>query len=234
MHKYSHTIGTYKNNISENERLLSALAGAALLGHGLVGKKNFLETLVGAFFLYRSAAGHCPAYAAIGKTGINFHTKNIAIKTSVTVNKPIAEVYSFWRNLENLPHFMLHLESIQITGEKTSLWKAKVPGGLGTVNWESTIVLDQLNERIGWKSNDDALIENAGTVHFKDGGKFGTEVHAHISYHAPAGKLGEGVGRLLNPVFEAMVREDIKNFKRFIESGEIPTIGGQASGKNKL
>jgi hypothetical protein len=30
-----------------------------------------------------------------------------------------------------------------------------------------------------------------------------------------------------------MVKEDIRNFKRYIETGEIPTIEGQSSGRNK-
>src|SRR5690606_29368582 len=103
---------------------------------------------------------------------------------------------------------------------------------LGTIDWHATIVHDEMNKRIGWRSDEDASVENAGTIHFRDAGKFGTELLAIISYVAPAGKLGEGVGRLLNPAFEGMVREDIKNFKRYIESGEIPTISGQPSGTN--
>jgi len=220
-----------KKNVSKPERILSSLAGGALLANGLIGKKSPLKILAGGFLLYRGLTGNCPAYSAAAKLNIR-HPKNITIKTSLTVNKPIAEVYAFWRNLENLPLFMKHLESVQVTDRITSIWRAKVPGRLGTVEWKSSLFLDQENERIGWRSDEGADIMNSGTVHFKDGGKFGTEIHAIISYHAPAGILGEGIGRLLNPIFEGMVQEDIKNFKRYIETGEIPTIEGQPSGSN--
>lgn len=217
-------------NVSESERMISAVAGAGLLTSALFGKAKPLKMLAGGFLLYRSATGNCPAKTALSNLDISNHSRNITIKTTLTVNKPIEQVYRFWRKLENLPLFMKHLESVTVTGETTSRWKARIPGGLGTIDWDSTIFLDEPNERIGWRSNEGADIENAGTVHFKDGGKFGTEIHAIISYHAPAGIIGEGLGRLLNPVFETMVLEDIRNFKRYIETGEIPTIEGQSSG----
>lgn len=39
-----------------------------------------------------------------------------------------------------------------------------------------------------------------------------------ISYHPPAGELGSGIAKLLNPVFEKIIRQDVMNFKEYIET----------------
>ena len=221
-------------NVGIPERLVSVLAGAYLLYKGITERKgDTVQTLAGSYLLLRGFTGFCAAYRAIGKTELHFRTQNINVKTALTVNRPRDQVYGFWRRLENLPTFMKHLHSVTILDETTSEWKANVPGHLGTIAWKSEIVKDDPGALLSWRSLPHSSIENAGKVTFRDAGKFGTEIHVVISYHAPLGIVGEKTIRLLNPIFEKMVKEDIQNFKRYIETGEIPTIEGQASGRNK-
>ena len=82
--------------------------------------------------------------------------------------------------------------------------------------------------RLAWRSEPGADVDNAGEVVFEDapGGR-GTEVHVHLSYRPPAGAAGKAAARLLNPVFEQMVKEDIRRFKHVLEAGELPTTAGQ-------
>ena len=157
--------------------------------------------------------------------------ENINVKCNFTVNKNRADVYAFWRRLENLPLFMRHITSVEEFDEKTSRWKAAIPGNLGTITWISEIVEDK-DYFIGWRSIEGSDIFNAGKVEFNDAPNGqGTEIQVAVSYKAPGGAFGTQVGKLLNPVFENFVREDIRNFKQFIESGEVPTIDGQPSGR---
>lgn len=216
-------------NVEKSERIASATAGGLLLAIA-TQRGGFLKSLLGGYLLFRGVSGYCPGYEALEDKGVRTKPRNVRIRTSITVNKPRQEVYEFWRKLENLPLFMTHLKSVKVLTEKTSEWKAKVPKGLGSIGWKSEIVEDETNKRIGWKSMPGSSIDNAGNVHFKDAGEFGTEVHAEISYHAPVGKPGEGVAHLLNPLFGEMVKEDVKNFKRYMETGELPTIEGQPKG----
>jgi len=44
---------------------------------------------------------------------------------SVNINKPVDEVYAFWRDFENLPRFMRHLESVTCGGARRSHWVAR-------------------------------------------------------------------------------------------------------------
>ncbi|HVD99213.1 MAG TPA: SRPBCC family protein [Cytophagaceae bacterium] len=208
-------------NVGEAERMISVLSGSVLLFRALTGKRKPLTALAGAYLLFRGASGHCALYNVLEKKGVDLKPHNITIKTSLTVNRPVEEVYAFWRHLENLPLFMSHLKIVEQLNNKVSEWEAKIPGLPGTISWHAEIVYEEENSRIGWRSLPGSDIENAGTVHFRDGGKFGTLVQVAISYKAPAGKLGERIGKLLNPLFEKVIQQDIKNFKQYLETGVL-------------
>lgn len=220
------------SNLGTTERLISAMGGSILLFDALSQReKSISKILAGGYLLFRGASGHCFIYdAGLSDKGKKERGK-IKIDTNLTVNKSQSEVYSFWRELENLPLFMKHLEKVTALDDKTSEWVAKIPGDIGTISWKSEIVDDEKDKKISWKSLPESTIENEGAVHFRDAGKFGTEIHAVIQYRAPMGTAGEGIAKILNPAFEEMVQEDIKNFRRYMETGEVPTTEGQPSGR---
>src|SRR5687768_5132135 len=213
-------------NIGKTERIISGIAGALLMIHGLRSGRKLSEIPLGTFLLFRGATGYCPVRQSVtqalngshlnGSTSTTPQTTNI--DTRVIIDKPKHEVYAFWRKLENLPLFMKHLESVKEQDDKHSTWAAKIPGGFGTLDWESEIVSEEANHHIEWKSLPDSEIKNSGYVEFKDADMGKTEVHAVISYEAPGGVIGEKVGKLLNPIFESLVRSDIRNFKKYLET----------------
>lgn len=221
-----------KRNVGTIERMLSIALGSYLLYSATKGKYKAIKAIGGTALLFRGATANCPTYDLLNISTASSPAP-VDIKSVLTVNKSKDEVYQFWRKLDNLPSFMKHLESVTVIDEKLSEWKARIPGGLGTISWKSEITRDIPGEAIEWKSIENSTIENSGSVTFKDAGKYGTEVRIEILYQAPAGYIGKGIGELLSPLTESMIREDIKNFRRMIETGELPTIEGQTSGKNK-
>ena len=211
-------------NVGQNERIASAAVGAWLVSSGLNGItknpiKALVKTALGGWLLYRGASGHCPVYASMGKTKGVSHTSAINIRTGLIVNKPKDEVYAFWRKLENLPLFMKHLASVTEIDSKHSHWEAVVPGNIGKVKWNAEIVKEEPGYLIGWQSIPNSMVNNAGKVTFHDAlGGEGTELEVVISYHPPAGDLGSGLAKVLTPVFEKMIRQDVMNFKDYIET----------------
>lgn len=210
-----------KKNISEVERFISVLGGAYLLYDSVKNKRGVGGYGAAGFMLYRGLSGYCPATRVVQRVlDKNYtHSSNVNIHTRFIVNRPVEEVYNFWRHLGNLPVFMEHLESVAVLSDTLSEWKAKLPGGLGTVSWQSEIVSEEPYRFIGWQSLPGSRIKNAGKVQFKDAGELGTLVHIVFSYNAPFGQAGEEIAKLLNPVFENIVRKDVMGFKRFMETG---------------
>lgn len=211
-------------NVSQNERMISVGLGAFLLSSGLNNLtshplRGLLRTAVGGYLLYRGASGHCPVYASMGKTKGVSQTPAVNIRTGLIVNKPKDEVYAFWRKLENLPLFMKHLASVTEIDAKHSHWEADIPGGIGKLKWNAEIVKEEEGSLIGWQSIPNSMVNNAGKVTFREAlGGEATELDVVITYHAPAGEIGAGIAKALNPVLEKMVRQDIMNFKDYIET----------------
>ena len=212
-------------NVSKAERILSLLGGAYVL-YDAVGKddKSITEAAMAGYLLFRGATGYCFVYDGMGKTKPDNRSRNVNIQVSQLVDRPREEVYEFWRKFENLPLFMDHLKSVNSLNDHISVWKAELPGGVGKVSWKSEIVKEIPNELIGWQSLPGSEIENAGKVEFVDSPGFGTEVHVVFSYSAPGGIPGEGAARLINPFFEKMVREDVENFRHFMEDWRVPGV----------
>jgi len=145
----------------------------------------------------------------------------VRVRKSISVDRPVEEVYRFWRNVENLPRFMRHLESVQETGERRSHWRAKGPSGT-SVEWDAQLTEDRENERIAWRSLPGADVSNAGIVRFRPapGGR-GTEVHVDLRYDPPAGPLGTAVAKLFGEEPAQQVADDLRRFKQVLETGEV-------------
>ena len=145
----------------------------------------------------------------------------IRTKRSVTVGRPVEEVYAFWRDFSNLPRFMRHLESVTETAGNRSHWVAKAPAGQ-QVEWDAELTEDVPNERISWRSVEGSDVKNAGTVTFRaaPGGR-GTEVRVELEYDPPFGKLGSKVAMLWREEPGQQVQDDLRHFKQVLETGEI-------------
>jgi len=210
-------------NVGNTERAITAIAGSLLLYFTVrKHKKESLLLLGGGYLLYRALSGHCPLYGAIegGRSDVERHARNVNVRASVIVAKPREEVYAFWRQLENLPLFMRHLESVDEIDSTRSAWKMNIPGGLGEMRWEAAIVKEIAGVELSWHSVPGASIENAGKINFSDTPGKGTRIDALISYRAPMGVIGERISRLLTPLFRDMIEKDILRFKHFMENME--------------
>ena len=228
--------GSSRINVGSAERAASTVGGGLLALAGLLrgGLGGTALVATGGVLLYRGVSGHCPVFEAAGvSTAASDASNAVEIETSVTVNRPRAEVYAFWRTLENLPTFMHHLRSVDQQAGQRSRWVAKGPGGLPDIAWDASLDAARENELLRWHSLPGADVENAGEVRFRDAPAGGTEVHVRISYRPPAGEVGAAVARWLDPVLRQMVKEDVRRFKHILETGEVPTTEGQPSGRDK-
>ena len=218
------TSGTGRNKVSNKgtsgtgrPKKSTSEDGKDMLSDLGVNKNQVLTALgvvAGGALLYKGAK----ALAGSGKSAAPDKKAIINISTSTTVKRPKEELYAYWRNLENLPNFMSHIEDVREVSDKRSQWTAEVPGGLGTIEWDAEIIWEQKNHSIAWKSLPDSEIENSGEVRFQDAGNGkSTIVESRISYRPPAGQAGGLAAKLLNPAFKKVVESDLKEFKKVME-----------------
>jgi len=147
--------------------------------------------------------------------------RGIHAKANCIVNKSPDDVYQFWRNFENLPRFMKHLESVQDLGDGRSRWTAKAPAGT-TVTWEAKIIADVPGEVITWRSLENSDVDNAGAVRFERApGNRGTIVKVNLEYNPFAGVVGAAVAKLFGEEPEQQLDDDLRRFKQVLEVGEV-------------
>jgi uncharacterized membrane protein len=225
-------------NVGRVERGVSLATGLALLAY-TVARRPKLSLPLGldaSYMIYRGATGHCVFYQMLGinRSEVNGH-EGILVERSITLNRPKDELYRVWRNFENLPHFMEHLESVHEDDQDSgrSHWVAKGPLDR-RVEWDAEIIEERENELIVWKSLPGSLVESMGRVEFVDapGGR-GTMVHVSMEYNPPGGSMGAAFAKLFGEEPNQQINEDLHHFKQFMEAGEVATVQGQPSGRGR-
>ncbi len=145
------------------------------------------------------------------------------VESAITIDRPVQEVYSYWRELENLPRFMSHLADVRDLGGNRSHWTARGPLGT-TVSWEAEIIKDVPPELISWRTLPNSEVVSAGSVRFKPAnGDHGTELRVKLQYDPPAGKVGATVAWLLGEDAQHEIDEDLRRFKQLLETGKSST-----------
>lgn len=142
---------------------------------------------------------------------------------TVTINRPRAELYAFWRDFRNLALFMENVESVTPSDGERSHWVVKAPAGKA-VEWDSVLTEEVENEVLAWESAEGADIKNAGRIEFRarPPGR-GTEVTATIVYDSPGGDLGKLTAKLFQKKPKIQARRELRRFKQLMETGEIST-----------
>jgi uncharacterized membrane protein len=219
------------------ERWVDLIGGAGLIGYGLMRRDKIGAGLavLGGTLAYRGTAGHCPVYQALGvntasrsgekgtgsRAGVPYEL-GTRVDQEVRIRRPAADLYLFWRKLENLPRFMRNLESVHEHDEKVSHWVARGPAGY-QVEWDAEIVNEIENEVIGWRSLAGSQVDNGGSVRFESLDNDTTIVKVSLQYNPPAGSVGAMVARLFGDDPKDSIREDMERFKELMETGTIAT-----------
>lgn len=217
-------------NVGRTERLASGLAGAALIAVALRRRRLGAALLpLAGYLITRAVTGRCPVNRALGRnsarrdpTSLGYGVgpgEGLRVERSVTVNRPAGELFRFWRNFENLPRFMDHLESVTVVSPQHSHWVAKGPVGT-RVEWDAEIYNEIEDELIAWRSLAGSDVGHAGSVHFIPISGSSSEVRVVLRYDPPAGKVGAAVAGLFGEEPTRRVADDLRRLKQVMEAGD--------------
>jgi uncharacterized membrane protein len=152
------------------------------------------------------------------------------VRTSALIQGSPQDLYSMWRNVEDAPLWQEEIVKVEQTGDKTSHWTMQ--SGDRKIEWQAEVLADEPGKRIAWRSTG-GDIENAGEVIFEPapGGR-GTLVVLLQEFRM--GKLASAWETLVGRNPKQAVIENLRHFKAFAETGEIPRIQGQSHGKRGI
>jgi uncharacterized membrane protein len=211
-------------NVGETERMISAIAGGALALYGL--RRGSLGGLlvagIGAALGYRGITGNCQLYEKLGidAGGGRRNVGNLGVKIDkeIVVNAAPDRLYGIWRNFQNLPKILSHVERVEILSPTRSRWTLAAPV---SISWDAELINDKLNELIAWRSAGSQWVDHAGSVMFQPIGAGSTRVHVSLQYDPPGGQIGHAVASLFAEDAGSKVEQDLANFKRAVEEGRL-------------
>lgn len=156
--------------------------------------------------------------------------RGIKVVRAVTVLRPAAELYRFWREVTNLNQIIHHPVTITATSKDESHWVVSAPAGR-TVEWDALILNDEPDRLMAWRSRAGGDVDHAGSVRFEAApGDEGTEVTVALEYDPPGGKAGAVLAKLTRDSASSQVYDALRRFKALMEAGKIAAIEGQSVG----
>jgi uncharacterized membrane protein len=226
--------GRIYQNVGDVERIACGLIGGGLLLRSALRPSwlaGGIGALIGAVLVHRAVTGYCAGYGAMGistkepedTSSIGrrkVHTdRAVKVEQSITINRPPQDLYRFWRQLENLPKVMSHVQSVQSLNDRLSHWVVNTVPGAPSVEWDAEIINEVEPERIGWRTLHGAAVDHAGSVEFQpigDGGS--TRVTVTLQYDPPAGPIGAAAAALIGQDPSQTIAEDLQRFKQAMET----------------
>lgn len=213
-------------NIATSERIATAVAGIGATALALQKRNASTPFLLaaGGMLLYRAFSGECALYRKFGVHTGRAHeagvrgNRGFRVEQKIEVTRAPAQVYGYWRNLENLPNFMPHVKSVEQRGLGIYHWMVEGPAGT-RIEWDAEIINEHPGQLLAWQTLGGSDVEHAGTVRFTpiNNGQ-GTIVSVVMQYEPPMGGVGATVARLFREAPEQQLSADLLRFKELIEA----------------
>jgi uncharacterized membrane protein len=212
-------------NTGNIERVLSTLSGGFLLGYALIKRSKFSIPLglFGAAGLYRGITGHCPVYGYFNinrsSTSRPSMLQGRVVRKAIFIDQPVEEVYRYWRQVENLPRFIQHLQSIRPIDGTRSHWTAGLGNVNDTIQWEAEMIIERENKMLAWRSLPGYRVENQVVVEFiPDQENKRTEIILQVIYTPPNTVSANpgSIGYLVEESLDAEIQGDLERFRQLV------------------
>lgn len=233
-----HERRTDPRNVADTERIVSVVAGAGLLAFAATRRSATAVAVAaaGAGLIARGVTGRSALYRAAHIDTRDSDTRRVLagdggihVQHAVLINRPLRDVFAYWRDLRNLPRFMSHLLEVTPLNGTHSHWVAKGPAGT-RVEWDAEIINEVEDKVIGWRSLPGSDFTSAGSVNFRERRGWGTEVSVHLQYEPIGGRPVAWLAWVLGSDPGATIKEDLRHLKATLEAGELPQVEPQVHG----
>ncbi|MBZ5711326.1 YgaP-like transmembrane domain [Nannocystis pusilla] len=215
-------------NVGQSERVASLLAGAWMVAWGLVRARRWplslLVALAGGSLMRRGVTGQSVFYKVMRidteRRGAPYPgvdpARAVVAEASVTIDRPVGEVYAFWRRFQNLPQFLADV--IRVSRLDRGGWSWLIDGPFGRpVEVEMEVTQDIELQRIAWRSREGSAHACEGCVEFHEAMSGGTEVWVRLYQEPVAGELGAWAARLIGRDSQRTLCRDLARFKQILE-----------------
>ena len=151
------------------------------------------------------------------------------IEASVTIERPVDEVFTFYRDFKNLPGFLGDVMRVEQIGPATSRWTIQGPLGI-RASWTIKITEERTNELISYETVTLAPLKTHWEISFYRGPEAGeTEVREVMK--VPLGTLGRVALALIGKFPAQEVASNLHRLKQLMETGRVTDTSYSVPGK---
>jgi len=153
--------------------------------------------------------------AAVVRAGAR--RRNIAFNSSVEIERPVADVFAFFKDFENFPRVVGAVRSVIDYQDGRSHWEVYTASG-SVVSWDAVVTKYLPNSVIAWESVVQSLVESSGVARFTALSPTRTRVDLSITHNPVTTGLKDAVRALLASDPRKTVSDNLDHIRFYLES----------------
>ena len=199
-------------NLTRADRLGYIVGGVALMLWALrrPSWRRGAAAGMGGWLLYQAYTGDNPMFRPLG-IRVNPQpaeprvAETMVVEEAISISRPRAEVYEFFRRVENLP------------GSRSSAIE---------------LMRDEPHDTVAWRALRAGKLMHFGSLSLRDapGGR-GTVVAARVEYVPSGGSLGTALAHIMGHSPQHLMADGLRRARQMLETGVLSTTEGQPAGK---
>jgi uncharacterized membrane protein len=152
----------------------------------------------------------------------------IRIEDSITIARPVAEVFAFYKDLRNLPRFLGDVVRVDPTGVRSSRWTVQGPFGM-KVHWISVVTEIKEGAHIFYETSS-RISKTKWEIYFSQGKSPEETVVREVLIY-PGGRIGKFILATMGKHPAAELHSNLQRFRQLIESGRVTDTSNSIPGK---
>jgi uncharacterized membrane protein len=152
-----------------------------------------------------------------------------SIEGHVLIQRPLGEVFDFYRDFRNLPRFLGDVMAVELKGPTTSRWTIEGPFGI-RAHWTVEVTEERENELIRYETTGLPGLRASWEIQFAPGPETAwTDVHEVLN--APLGRIGRAAFALIGKYPAEEVTANLNRLKQLMETGKVSDTSYAVEGK---
>ena len=189
-----------------------AQVGGAILAGTLLGYATGRRDRVG--IAARATAAGLVLAAFVPSLALRLLTagaarRRIHLRTSIFIDRPVHDVFTFCRDFENFPRVIQSLHRITDFQDGRSRWEVLSPRG-ELLTWDAQVTKYVPNVVIAWRSLRGSVVDCNGLIRFSPTSNGGTRLQIQVDYDPCTTGLSEAIRALLDTPREEQLEADLE------------------------
>jgi uncharacterized membrane protein len=152
-----------------------------------------------------------------------------SIEATVSIRRPVEEVFSFYRDFTNLPSFLGDVMAVEPIGTANSRWTIQGPLGI-RASWTIRVTDVLPNQLIRYETVAPPGLRTCWEVRFASGSA-ATETEVRETLKVPLGRLGRAALALIGKFPAEEVASNLHRLKQLMETGRVTDTSYAVPGK---